>query len=113
MRRVRAGDPIESPRIAMERKEFFPTVAPAAFRLEFGVGCGKAPSVQASGEGAQLKATFSVKFIAAVGHAETVTAWVAPATVQALVRTVLCVCVGEAMTGLAALVPAPLAKLLT
>src|SRR3954451_14573976 len=71
-----------------------------SLRLMFGVGWGKAPSVQASGDPVQLKlSVLSEKFIAVLGQLVTVMAWLTEARLQALADTVERVDDGEDMAG--------------
>jgi hypothetical protein len=81
--------------------------------LVFGVGWGKAPSVQASGDPEQEKLiVLAVKSIPAIGQEETWTTSVADAELHACPDKVLNDCVGEAIAGEDALLPAALAKVL-
>src|SRR3954453_15260326 len=71
-----------------------------SLRLMFGVGWGKAPSVQGSGAPVQLKlSVLSEKFIAVLGQLVTVMAWLTEARLQALADTVERVDDGEDMAG--------------
>jgi len=78
----------------------------------FGVGCLNEVSVQASGEGVQVKVSGSLKPIVTTGQAETVNvSWALP-KLHALARVYRLAWVGEAITGLVPEVGEPLAKVL-